>query len=450
MKYVCKVLSLRRAVVLFSLLLLVQLPAVLSSRLIQSASCGTYSVSSASNSGHELFYVNDKLVDRQLFCKTLKIYMSNHCFSSTKVVNRYCWLNLALDELPLESARKPLQRVITVETTKHQTSLSDEENDHKPVLRPKNLAMAVPGMFVLCCAFLCPCFRARRKEAEHAAVLSKEPVSIDSLSSLEMSVSEKVPASPMRVPPSPSRFSMSPKLNRIGSVHLSMSQAATATQNFSPSLRLGEGGFGTVYKGRLRDGQVVAIKRAKKEHFEAIKVEFKTEVELLAKIDHRNLVKLLGYVDKGNDCLIITEYVPNGTLRDHLDGLRGNPLDFNQRLEISIDVAHGLTYLHQYAEKKIIHRDILTGRRPVEPKRAPEERVTIRWAFTKYESGNMKEILDPSMGTTVDRDTLKKMFDLAFRCVAPTRADRPEMKTVGEQLWGIRMDYLRSRRIGNH
>lgn len=518
MKYVCKV-SLRRAVVLFSLLLLVQLPAVLSSRLIQSASCGTYSVSSVGNSGHELFYINDKLVDSQSFCKTLKLYMSNHCFITAKIVNRYCWLNLALDELPSETARKLLQRVITVETTKHQTGLSDEENDHKPVLRPKNLAMAVPGMFVLCCAFLCPCFRAKRKEAEHA-VLSKEPVSIDSISSLEMSVSDKVPASPMRVPPSPSRFSMSPKLNRIGSVHLSMSQAATATQNFSPSLRLGEGGFGTVYKGRLRDGQVVAIKRAKKDHFEALKVEFKTEVELLAKIDHRNLVKLLGYVDKGNDCLIITEYVPNGTLRDHLDGLRGNPLDFNQRLEITIDVAHGLTYLHQYAEKKIIHRDvkstnilltesmrakvadfgfarlgdmesdkthvstkvkgtvgyldpeymktfqltpksdvysfgvlileILTGRRPVEPKRAPEERVTIRWAFTKYESGNMKEILDPSMGTTVDRDTLKKMFDLAFRCVAPTRVDRPEMKTVGEQLWGIRMDYLRSRRIGNY
>lgn len=56
------------------------------------------------------------------------------------------------------------------------------------------------------------------------------------------------------------------------------------------------------------------------EHFEALQVEFKTEVELLAKIEHRNLVKLLGYVDKGNDRLIITEYVPNGTLREHLDG----------------------------------------------------------------------------------------------------------------------------------
>ena len=56
------------------------------------------------------------------------------------------------------------------------------------------------------------------------------------------------------------------------------------------------------------------------EQFEALRTEFRSEVELLAKIDHQNLVKLLGYVEKGNECLIITEYVPNGTLREHLDG----------------------------------------------------------------------------------------------------------------------------------
>lgn len=120
------------------------------------------------------------------------------------------------------------------------------------------------------------------------------------------------------------------------------------------------------------------------EHSEALRAEFKSEVELLAKIDHRNLVKLLGYVDQGNDCLIITEFVPNGTLREHLDGtvanfngstdspfsvvtsfihhncyclagLRGDPLDFNQRLEISIDVAHALTYLHTYSGYKNLY-----------------------------------------------------------------------------------------------
>lgn len=95
MKRVYKV-FLRRAVVLLSFLLLVQFPAVFSSRLIQPASCGTYRVRSLSNSGQELFYINDKLVDRQLFCKTLKLYVSNHCFIGTKIVNRYCVLNLAL------------------------------------------------------------------------------------------------------------------------------------------------------------------------------------------------------------------------------------------------------------------------------------------------------------------------------------------------------------------
>ena len=75
---------------------------------------------------------------------------------------------------------------------------------------------------------------------------------------------QRVPPSPLRVPPSPSRFSMSPKLNRLGSVRLNMHQVMKATQNFSSLLKIGEGGYGTVYRGELPDGQVVAIKRARK------------------------------------------------------------------------------------------------------------------------------------------------------------------------------------------
>ncbi|KAK9078818.1 hypothetical protein SSX86_002876 [Deinandra increscens subsp. villosa] len=374
------------------------------------------------------------------------------------------------------------------------------------------MAMDAPGFVFLCCSTICPCFRSRRKDTEEA-VLVKEPSSIHSAPSTEMnSVSGKVPASPLRVPPSPGRFSMSPKLDRIGSVHLTMKQVARATQNFSPSLRIGEGGFGTVYKAQLQDGKTVAIKRASKENFDALRSEFRSEIELLAKIEHRNLVKLLGYVDKGNERLIITEYVPNGTLREHLDGIHGSCLDFSQRLEISIDIAHGLTYLHSYAEKQIIHRDvkstnilltdrmkakvsdfgfarvggnetgnthvltkvkgtvgyldpeymrtykltpksdvysfgvllieILTGRRPVESRRSPEEKVTIRWAFDKYNNGEMKDLVDPQLKGAVDEKIFKKMLNLSFQCAAPTRADRPEMQSVGEQLWAIRMKYI--------
>ncbi|KAL9992141.1 putative protein kinase RLK-Pelle-CrRLK1L-1 family [Helianthus debilis subsp. tardiflorus] len=111
-----------------------------------------------------------------------------------------------------------------------------------------------------------------------------------------------------------------PKLYRIGSVHLTMNELERATQNFSPSLKIGEGGFGTVYKAQLPDGQLVAIKRAKKEHSDALESEFRSETELLPITDHLNLVKLLGCIDEEHERLIITEYVPNGTLREHLDG----------------------------------------------------------------------------------------------------------------------------------
>ncbi|KAK3039981.1 hypothetical protein RJ639_027171 [Escallonia herrerae] len=513
MEYLCAI-SLRMAVVVLSLLLLVELPITFASGLLQSTSCGDYQVSYVSSSGQELFYINGKLVEENEFCKVLKFYHENRCFITRDVRRHYCGFDLSLDVLPLGAGRKVLQNVDKDEARLHQKSQpSKAKYGHQSPLTPKTLAMAAPGLLLLCCSILCPCFYARRRGTT-LTVLEKEPNLMDSASSVEMnSVSEKVSASPLRVPPSPSRFSMSPKLSRVGSVHLNINQLTRATQNFSRALKLGEGGFGTVYKAQLQDGQVVAVKRAKKENFGALQTEFRSEVELLAKIEHRNLVKLLGYVDKGNEHIIITEFVPNGTLREHLDGLRGNYLDFNQRLEVSIDVAHALTYLHMYSEKQIIHRDvkssnilltesmrakvadfgfaklgemddkthvstqvkgtvgyldpeymktyqltpksdvysfgvllleILTGRRPVDLRRPPEERVTIRWAFNKYNEGNVMELVDPQIKEAVDEEILASMFGLAIQCAAPTRADRPDMKTVGEQLWGIRMDYLRS------
>ncbi|XP_034700431.1 calmodulin-binding receptor-like cytoplasmic kinase 3 isoform X1 [Vitis riparia] len=514
------IIFLSMAAVVFSLLLLVQLPSTLASDLgIQSKVCGTDHVAYLNSHGYELFYINGDVVDKDVFCKALKVYYANNCVFEGHPGSNYCGLNLPLVELPANAGRKILRRLIQEESTIDDLNNHERETKHrKSASSPKVIAMAVPGILVLCCSLLCPCFRAKRKETDHA-VLSKEPISTDSISSFEViSAPEKVPASPLRVPPSPSRFSISPKPNKIESVHLNMNQIARATNNFSPSLKIGEGGFGTVYKAQLQDGQVVAIKRAKKELFENLKTEFRSEVELLAKIDHRNLVKLLGYVDKGNERLIITEFVPNGTLREHLDGQRGKILDFNQRLEISIDVAHALTYLHLYAEKQIIHRDvkssnilltesfrakvadfgfarlgpvdaeqthistkvkgtvgyldpeymrtyqltpksdvysfgillieILTGRRPVELRKSTDEKVTLRWAFKKYNEGNVVELGDPLMEEVVDTEILNKMFGLAIQCAAPIRSDRPDMKSVGEQLWGIRMDYVRSVRRG--
>jgi len=529
--------SLRKALVVVSFLLVVQSRRIFASGLsIQSKFCGSDHISYLNGSSLDFLYINGRLVEKYLFCKALKSYHANHCFVADDDLNHLCGLDLSLDELPLNPGRKFLHKLAREDSARHnflETSQPNEEKDaQKSLVTPKNIAVAASGMLVLCCSFLCPCFRARRKQTTHT-VLSKDINSMDSVSSLEMSTAPekipgsplrvpesplRIPGSPLRVPPSPGRFTMSPKVDRIGSIHLNISQVVRATQNFSPSMMLGEGGFGTVYKAQLQGGQIVAIKRAKKEHFEALSTEFSSEVQLLAKIDHRNLVKLLGYLDKGNERLIITEYVPNGTLREHLDGMRGKILDFNQRLEISIDVAHALTYLHLYSEKQIIHRDvkssnilltesmrakvadfgfarlgsmdsdkthistkvkgtvgyldpeymrtyqltpksdvysfgivlleILTGRRPVELKKHADERVTLRWAFKKYDEGNVRMIVDPLMQEVVDEDILMKMFELAFQCAAPTKSDRPDMKAVGEQLWAIRMDSVRSGRRG--
>ncbi|TQD74120.1 hypothetical protein C1H46_040341 [Malus baccata] len=92
--------------------------------------------------------------------------------------------------------------------------------------------------------------------------------------------------------------------------------------------------------------------------------------------------------------------------------------------------------------------EILTGRRPVELKRPVEERVTLRWAFKKLNEGRVAEMVDPLMEENIDAEVLMKIFELAIQCAAPIRVDRPEMKSVGEQLWTIRADYLKSVKRG--
>ncbi|KAL9682447.1 hypothetical protein QQ045_014245 [Rhodiola kirilowii] len=88
--------------------------------------------------------------------------------------------------------------------------------------------------------------------------------------------------------------------------------------------------------------------------------------------------------------------------------------------------------------------EILTGRRPIELKRPPDERVTLIWAFKNYNEGLVTMLVDPRMQETIDARVLYKMFGLAIQCAAPVRADRPDMKSVAEQLWAMRMDYLKT------
>ncbi|XP_059660833.1 calmodulin-binding receptor-like cytoplasmic kinase 1 isoform X2 [Cornus florida] len=145
---------------------------------------------------------------------------------------------------------------------------------------------------------------------------------------------------------------------QVGNFYFSIEEIFKATENFSAVNKLGEGGFGTVYKGKLKNGSFVAVKRAKKDLYDKRFSEFKNEVHTLSKIEHLNLVRLFGYLEHGEERIIVVEYVANGTLREHLDGIRGNGLEISERLDIATDVAHAVTYLHMYTDLPIIHRDI--------------------------------------------------------------------------------------------
>ncbi|XP_028194656.1 G-type lectin S-receptor-like serine/threonine-protein kinase At4g27290 isoform X2 [Glycine soja] len=140
-----------------------------------------------------------------------------------------------------------------------------------------------------------------------------------------------------------------------------LSTIAEATNNFSSRNKLGEGGFGPVYKGTLIDGQDVAIKRHSQMSDQGLG-EFKNEVVLIAKLQHRNLVKLLGCCVQGGEKLLIYEYMSNKSLDYFIfDEARSKLLAWNQRFHIIGGIARGLLYLHQDSRLRIIHRDLKTS-----------------------------------------------------------------------------------------
>ncbi|WOH04254.1 hypothetical protein DCAR_0623663 [Daucus carota subsp. sativus] len=131
-----------------------------------------------------------------------------------------------------------------------------------------------------------------------------------------------------------------------------------ATTNFSHDNKIGEGGFGPVYKGMLEDGQLIAVKRLSDSSRQGID-EFKNEVSLIAKLQHRNLVSLLGYCIEDQERVLIYEYMPNGSLDSFIfDKGKRSLADWERYYSIINGVARGLLYLHQDSKLRIIHRDL--------------------------------------------------------------------------------------------
>ncbi|KAB2011977.1 hypothetical protein ES319_D09G057100v1 [Gossypium barbadense] len=157
-------------------------------------------------------------------------------------------------------------------------------------------------------------------------------------------------------------FMMDPeKVKSLAGVHLfTYKELGEATNNFDSNKELGDGGFGTVYYGKLRDGRAVAIKRLYENNYKRVE-QFMNEVWILTNLHHRNLVSLYGCTSRhSRELLLVYEYVSNGTVADHLHGQRAKPgaLSWSIRLDIAIETADALSYLHAF---KTIHRDVKTN-----------------------------------------------------------------------------------------
>ncbi|XP_031266125.1 probable serine/threonine-protein kinase PBL3 [Pistacia vera] len=174
------------------------------------------------------------------------------------------------------------------------------------------------------------------------------------------SCSEKGHSDCLPTPRSEGEILSSPNLKAF-----TFNELKNATRNFRPDSLLGEGGFGYVFKGWIDEhtlspakpgsGMVVAVKKLKPEGFQGHK-EWLTEVNYLGQLHHPNLVKLIGYCLEGENRLLVYEFMPKGSLENHLFRRGLQPLSWTVRIKVAIGAARGLSFLHD-AKSQVIYRD---------------------------------------------------------------------------------------------
>ncbi|KAL0431342.1 UNVERIFIED_CONTAM: LEAF RUST 10 DISEASE-RESISTANCE LOCUS RECEPTOR-LIKE PROTEIN KINASE-like 1.3 [Sesamum radiatum] len=206
--------------------------------------------------------------------------------------------------------------------------------------------------------FHCRQGRKQRLASRSAKILSKEIETSHSSKALFSVPSDNFTKSIPSYPSSKSDLGRGS--SDLGVQVFDYTELEEATNNFDRSRELGDGGYGTVYYGELPDGRIVAVKRLYENNFKRVE-QFMNEVEILTRLRHQNLVTLHGCTSRrSRELVLVYEYIPNGTVADHLHGNRANSglLSWPIRLNIAVETADALAYLHK---SDIIHRDVKTN-----------------------------------------------------------------------------------------
>ncbi|KAK9031013.1 hypothetical protein V6N11_032411 [Hibiscus sabdariffa] len=251
----------------------------------------------------------------------------------------------------------------------------------------------------------------------------------------------------------------------------SYSELKACTEDFSPSKKLGEGGFGPVYKGTLSDGRVVAVKQLSVATKHG-KEQFFTEIATISAVQHRNLVKLHGCCIGGNQRLLVYEYLENKSLDQTLFGQNDLHLDWSTRFNICLSTARGLVYLHEESRPRFVHRDVKASNILLDAELCPKisdfglaklyddkkTHITTRaagtigrpncdntlendriylleWAWTLHENNQLLSLLDPELVEFDEKEALRVMR-VALLCTQTSPTMRPPMSRVVGMLVG--------------
>ncbi|XP_012570125.1 cysteine-rich receptor-like protein kinase 26 isoform X2 [Cicer arietinum] len=250
------------------------------------------------------------------------------------------------------------------------------------------------------------------------------------------------------------------------SLHFNFDTVRIATRDFSDSNTLGQGGFGVVYMGKLPNGQKIAVKRLSIDSAQG-DVEFKNEVNLVAKLQHRNLVRLLGFSLEGRERLLIYEFVPNKSLDYFIfDPTRKTQLNWEKRYNIIKGIARGLLYLHEDSRLRIIHRDLKASNILLDDEMNPKisdfglarlfvidqtqgntNRIVGTYgymapeyamqglfsAWRRWREGRGTNIIDESLINSSENEIMR-CIHIALLCIQENIVDRPTMATIALML----------------